>query len=298
MSAQHLARTLCAALASVFCLMAAVATAQSYNEALRLEYLRSPVFDADDAVQGINRWYANINFATPIKPDKTLFLASYEGRALSFDFAGERSLPTVYSNRLGLGAVHLWDDKKWRLLWLANAKINSDYEDITFDQDWQFGGTALLTLTKSEDLAFTIGGYYNSEFFGPFFIPILGVSWQPKPRWFVYVLAPQQARVEYALKPRKLYVGFQANLFVSSYRLSEAFQNDYIEERFIDLNLFLDYYLTKNLVLFVQTGYPARLRYKYFSADDVELLDDAFPFVSRANFNLKAGIAFQIRQKN
>ncbi|MBK7869184.1 MAG: hypothetical protein IPJ74_00170 [Saprospiraceae bacterium] len=160
------------------------------------------------------------------------------------------------------------------------------------------GRHGLLTLTKSEDLAFTVGGYINQEFFGPFFIPIAGISWQPKPRWFVYILAPQLGRVEYALQQGKWYIGSQANLFVSSYRFSETRQNDYIEERFIDINLFLEYYISKNLVLFIQSGYPARLRYKYYSKHDIELLNNVFPFLNRADMNLKAGLAFQIRQKN
>lgn len=281
----------------LICTFFSVATGQSYLEPLRIDYTISPIFDDKDEVSNLERWYANINYATPLQPNKLLLLFNYEGRVLSFATDNE-DIPTVYSNKLGLGTVHLWDDQQWKLILLAHAKINSDYQDISFEQDWQFGGSALLTKTQNADLAFSLGGYFNSEFFGPFFIPLLGVSWQAKPRLFVYVLVPQLARVEYALKPRKWYAGFQANLLVTSYRLSEALQNDYIEERTIDINVFLEYYFTKNLVVFVKTGYPARQQYKYFSENDVERLDAIFPFSGRSNLNLQAGLSFQIRQKN
>lgn len=279
------------------CWLSNISFAQSYLEVFRLDYTSSPVFDDKDAVNNIQRWSGNINFASPIQPDKLLFLANYEGKALSFNLKNT-TLNNLYSNKLALGTVHLWDDKKWRLILLLHTKINSDYKDITFDQDFQFGGSALLTFTKSEDLAFSAGGYFNSEYFGPFFIPLAGISWQASKLVFIYALVPQQVRVEYALKPSKLYTGLQGLFSVSTYRLNETQQNNYIEERTIDINAFLDFYITKNLVLFAQTGLPLRLQYQYYTKDDSELFDAAFPFRSRADMNIKAGIAFQIRQKN
>jgi hypothetical protein len=65
--------------------------------------------------------------------------------------------------------------ENWNLLASFIVRRNKEAEKDVED-DWQYGGALLATWKKNPSVSFKLGMYYNKEFFGDFFIPLLGID--------------------------------------------------------------------------------------------------------------------------
>ena len=153
----------------------------------------------------------------------------------------------LYSLALPLGVLLTSRDKKWKYTGIFISRINSDYRDDV-SHDHQIAGIGLITYVKSGNIQIRAGLYYSREFFGNFFMPLVGLDWKINSRWQMYGTMPSNYRIECRLS-KNVSTGIGFRSFQRSFRLSGSFGNDFIRVKENQVKLFLDAYVYKNLVV-------------------------------------------------
>ena len=105
-------------------------------------------------------------------------------------------------------------------------KISSNFKKLG-KSDYQVGGIALFKYTKNENLNYKFGLYYNSELFGPFFVPMVGLYYlSPNKKTEVNLMLPLQANFDYKLIPF-IHIGANYNGLIRSYHLVDVAPQNY-----------------------------------------------------------------------
>lgn len=131
---------------------------------------------------------------------------------------------------------------------IAGADLGSAFSDV-----FQMGAYSLITVTESEKFRYKFGLYYNREFFGNFFVPLVGVDWKVSDRFIIYGTLPNSMKFSYALHPTKLNAGLAFRSMTRSFRGED--NNNFVRYNELQLKTFFDFYITPKNVVFVEGGY-------------------------------------------
>jgi hypothetical protein len=170
-----------------------------------------------------------------------------------------------YGVSFNAGYQKKWNDKL-NTLFMIIPKIASDMEELN-GEDFQLAGLALFTFKQNEKLKWKFGLYYNTEYFGPFIVPLLGVDWKITEKLRMFGALPSSMAIEYRAN-EKFTPGLVFQAPALSYRLSEKKQSLYLHQSFNQIHTYLDYYVAKNVVIKGQVGYSIARSYKLFGKDD------------------------------
>lgn len=167
---------------------------------------------------------------------------------------------------LNIGGIKKWNVGKSSFMFLALPKICSDFVDVKTSHI-QMGAVGLFAFQKRENLKIKAGLYYNREFFGNLFIPLLGMEWKPNDRLNIYGLLPNSVNIEYKVSS-KIYAGCSFNSVKSSYRISGE-EDYYVREgdRFFghwQSKAFVNMQAAKNVVLFAEMGRTHGRAFEYY----------------------------------
>jgi hypothetical protein len=206
-----------------------------------------------------------------------------------------------YSYRLSsvslpVGFKFVSGNKKWETIVIGVPKIASDFRDKIDGYDWQFGGIFLEQFVPNEKLKIKLGLYYNTEAFGNFFMPLVGVDWKINKRMNLYGVIPSNYRFEMNIIKDKLYAGLCYKAATRSFRLSKANNYDYVRYDEQQVKLFLECFVYKKILLFVDAGYTvARNPLQYTYGTQKLTYDNPVytPLKSYPVFNF--GIAYRVR---
>ncbi|MGZ3885194.1 MAG: DUF6268 family outer membrane beta-barrel protein, partial [Bacteroidia bacterium] len=202
----------------------------------------------------------------------------------------------LYSLSVPLGFQFANADKKWKFLFVAIPKMNSDFRNSHVN-DFQLGGISLITYTKGPNLKFKLGLYYNREFFGNFFVPLVGMDWKVNDRLSFYGVLPTNYRMEIKLS-KFMYTGLGFKSFQRSYRLANELHSDFVWVRESGLKAFLDIYIAKKIILFGELGYMLNYRLVQYQHGDLRAERNTNPVYTpfQNNIFFNAGLAFRIRR--
>ncbi len=203
----------------------------------------------------------------------------------------------LYMLTLPIGFRFVSTNKKWNTVVMSLQKLSSDFKDVIDKHDYQYGGVFLQTYIPNEKLKIKAGLYYNREYFGNFFIPLVGVDWRINDRINMYGVLPTNYRIEINAIKNKLYTGFGLRSFTRSFRLSKLEGYDYVRYNEIQLKLFVDYFVYKKILLFAELGYSLGknpLQYKY-NTKELETVNNPVygPIKNYPVINI--GLAYRIR---
>jgi hypothetical protein len=160
---------------------------------------------------------------------------------------------------------------------LFSPRLMTDFRNID-SKHFQFGGTFIYEKVYHERLKIGYGILYNQETFGPNVVPLVNLEWKISERWSMTGLLPIYSKVKYKVS-EKLNVGIHHFGLVTSYRLGEeAYQNDYIERRSIDLGLFARYNIVSGIHIEGRYGYSFGRSYAQYNQDDK--IDLALPLAT------------------
>ncbi|MES2649506.1 MAG: DUF6268 family outer membrane beta-barrel protein [Bacteroidota bacterium] len=183
---------------------------------------------------------------------------------------------------------------KWSIATTLISRWNGETNNM-FNKSFQVGGTLVAACKKDSNLTFRFGAYYNSEFFGPFIIPLLGIDWKITQKDNLFGLLPQQLTYEHKLSG-KFYWGAVYRMVNNSFRTrSYGTGNSPSFVRINEMQLLLsaDLYLSKRIVFNVEAGHSVFRKIRlgvdvakkdYYQDDDV---NDGFLF--------KAGLLYRVR---
>jgi hypothetical protein len=189
--------------------------------------------------------------------------------------------------------------EKWSTTVVAVPKIASDYNSFN-NKDFQVGGIALFKYKKRDNLNFKTGLYYNSELFGPFFVPMVGIYYQsPNKKFEANILLPLQADVNYQVLPF-MNVGVNFNGQIRTYHLNhmtDANPNAYVTKSTNELFAYLKFNVTKGISLQTKVGQSFGRSYKVYGDNDKVTLGLPATFIghkpSQLNSNFSNGLIFQ-----
>lgn len=190
-------------------------------------------------------------------------------------------------------------NEKWSTTVVALPKIASDYNSYN-SKDFQMGGIALFKYKKRDNLNYKTGLYYNSELFGPFFVPMLGMYYlSPNKKFEANIMLPLQADINYQVLPF-MNVGCNFNGQIRSYHLNnvtDANQSTYVAKSTNELFAYLKFNVTKNISLQTKVGESFGRSYKVYNENDKVDFGLPLTFVGnkreQLNSNFSNGMIFQ-----
>jgi Domain of unknown function (DUF6268) len=193
--------------------------------------------------------------------------------------SNKKFLPVANSVALAVSAIIPFDPDQWTLTVTVIPRVNG--EELMMDNSFQLGGALLANFKKNEHIKLKFGVYVNDEFFGIFVMPLAGIEWKINEKSNLFGLLPGRLTLEHRIN-KNFYSGVTFRAITNSYRLSNG---DYLRIDDNQLSGFLDYYLTKHLVLSGEAGYGIMRRLRSGIGRNKNYLK---------NFNWDDGLFFKI----
>jgi hypothetical protein len=194
--------------------------------------------------------FVNAFIPKVLKNGNTFFVrAHYEKLEMRND-----SLSSAYSSiTLPIGMQVQLKNPKVKFTGLIIPKIAGADLGAAFSDVFQIGAYSLFTVTESEKFRYKFGLYYNREFFGNFFVPLVGVDWKVSDRFSVFGTLPQSFKASYAIVPSRVNAGLAFRSMTRSFRGDD--NNTFVRYNELQFKTFFDFYITKKNVVFVEGGY-------------------------------------------
>ncbi len=172
---------------------------------------------------------------------------------------------SLYATILPIGLQRETKNKKWKYLVLAMPKMAGTVGEKVSSYNFQPGVFALVTRKFSDKFSVKGGMFYNKEFFGNFFVPIISVDWTVSDRFKMYGTFPTFYKFEYAVKKQMVYAGLNYRSYTRSFLLKGA-EHNYMRIDDMSVKAFVDVYIKKKIVLYAEFGRMINyslLDYKY-----------------------------------
>jgi len=258
----------------------------------------------DDPNASVTQRESYCSLFLPLKQKNgDVFFLGFDCIEQEFRYEGDTTY-TKYLNSeaLPLGWVHGWKNKKWRTSFILVPRLGRNIASYT-TSDFQLGGVVLMTYVKSKQLKYKFGVYYNREFYGNSFLPLLGIDWKIDDRTYIYGVLPGSLNREYKMGKR-FYTGLAYKNVTATFRLNHGPEEFYVREghTFLGdnhLSLFLQCYPLKNLMIYGAAGMTVFRRFQLYDGDHNQLIyrqeaQRAFNYPNDKGF-LQLGAAFRIR---
>ncbi len=278
-----------------------ISSSQPFVDPLNVKYQYFPERSYTDGSN--SSMSSSLSEATILLPlqlkNSDIVIINADATEMDFNYKGEQSLHTsLYSTSLALGYDHQWKNSKWRTMVMAIPKINSDFKDLS-SEDFQLGGVVLANFKKNDHLKYHFGFYYNSEFFGDYFIPLLGIEWKINDKMNLFGDLPSTMNLEYKIN-KKLYAGAAFQSVISKYRLSKASGNSFVREGDNELGhdqlkIYLNVYLTDHFVVYAEAGQTFNRMFNLYDKNNVATASNPVYHKSNDGMFYTTGLAYRIR---
>jgi len=278
-------------------------SAQNYADILNARYDYLPPISLIDSNQKNDFYELRIQTTLPVelKNGNVIGLKpSYNTYSLKTDYP-ELSNLRLHSIKVPFFIYWKLGDSKWSSYIEVSPKLNSDLKNIS-GRHYQIGGIVIMYFETRKDFFWQFGLVYNQDTYGPFFMPLLGLSIANENSYFVALL-PAYILYERKLSP-KFYAGFELELRGETFRLGDSqYENSFISQLgenkltfLTEPRLFVDFYLTRHLVLFVKPGIRLFHKYEHYTEDDQRIEDSEYIQGTLKNsFYVEIGLALRFR---
>ncbi|MBW6482086.1 MAG: hypothetical protein K0B10_03405 [Vicingaceae bacterium] len=268
--------------------------AQEYIDLLKFHYAATPKNSFIDTTGKAPLSEIGIDLTLPLKiNDSIAIITGLFWENITTQLAPEMENTTIstFNLRLGINKKH---SEKWSGTYLLLPKISSDLKDINKNH-FQLGFLGLLKRTHSATKNYSVGLYYNQELFGPFFVPLLGL-YRKTQKWEFNFTLPIWADINYSIN-NKISVGATFSAFVRSYYLGRY--DNYVVKKNNELFGYLQYKLTKTILIQAKAGYSIGRSFRAFQKDEkVDVGVSAFRFGDnrqQLNPDFENGLVINVR---
>lgn len=274
--------------------------AQNYVDLIKLNAGTTPLntFDSSRSQSVLNEYGADLSL--PIKlNDKSAILTGLTYENIQTKLFPDQAMQSISGVTLKLGLNHNFNEHfSTTLVFLP--KLATNFGTLT-NKDMQLGGIALFKYAVSKNLNYRYGLYYNSERFGPFFVPLLGVYYLSKNSKFeLNVMLPLSVDLNYRII-KFMSIGANFNGQTRSYHVSNIYpglKSAYVSRVTNEIYGYLKFNLPKNILCFTKVGHSLGRKYRVYYDDDKT--DLAFPLTyindhrHQLNKNFSDGLLFQV----
>jgi hypothetical protein len=268
---------------------------QNYVDLLKVNLNTTPnnTFDSSSVKTKVNE--VMVDFTIPIKlNEKTSLITGLIYENIQTKLFEEGNVKSFGSSTLKLGINNKFNEKLSGTLVLL-PKIASDFKSIG-NKDFQVGAIGILKIKKHDNLNYKIGLYYNSELFGPFFVPMFGFYYlSPNKKFEANVMLPLQGDVNYKIIPF-MSIGCNYNGLNRSYHLN-YYNGSYVSKFSNELYAYLKFDVTKKIIFQTKVGQSLGRKYKVYDENDKVDLGLPLLFIGdhrkQINTNFSNGLIFQ-----
>lgn len=270
-------------------------SSQPFVDVLQMNHQRmQSTYDASGKKHITQNSFANLLLPIQIDSNNTFIFRINTER---MQYQNHEGSDIYYQIIGGLGWQHHFN-KKWNITAILMPKITSDLIDPLNSYDYQYGGTVLFQYKPKSNIRYKFGTFYNTEPFGNFFVPLLGVDWQINEKNWVYGNLPLNMRYEHRFA-EKVYAGAGVRIYGRSYRISSSGNHDYLWNQENQLKLFTDFYITPSMVVYAEAGrsvgYGLR-RFQDGEPRENEITTNPLYLPVKDGFFLNLGCAYRVRR--
>lgn len=284
---------------SIFVFLAALIfqiKAQDYVDLARFHYASTPQnnFDSLLGTSQVEEFGADILLPIKLNDSNIVLTGLYlEQIKTKLHPLSNPSFISTINLKLGYNKIH---SKKWSGTYMFLPKLSSDFK-TTSSKNMQFGALVLMKYSKKENLKYSFGSYYNGELFGPFIVPLIGLYYKsPNNKFEINATLPIWADMNFRFN-KFLTAGTNFSAFVRSYYLSE--NNAYLVKKTNEVFGYLQFNLTKSILLQTKVGYSVGRSYRAYDEDEqVDLGLSAFRFGdnrTQINPDFSDGVIYRAR---
>ncbi len=291
---------------------------QDYVDLFRVQGNTSPQNSfVNDTTSGYKNSGTNIeefgiDLTLPIKLNEKFVIIT----GLSYDHLSLYTYPenltvdferfNMHTLKAGLSWQH---NDTWSGQYLVLPKTTGNLKAFN-KKNTQLAGLALLKQKKKENLFFRYGLYYNSEVFGPFFVPLLGIWYRsPNKKFEMNWTLPVWADMNYTWK-KWFTTGMNFSAFVRSFYIpQQGLQTNnppanfpaeqYMVKASNELFLYTQFNIKKSFLIQTKVGHSIGRSFRQYEyGDRVDWGFSAFRFGgdrTQLNPDLKDGLIFQVR---
>lgn len=226
---------------------------QNYVDLISCGYSQSFPAGYEDNKGKINLKSYHLDFKIPLVLNKNnVLLLGLSSTKYTFDLEQPKYRTiNVYRELLQIGHIKKWNEKL-KTTFVILPRFNSDANSLD-KQNFQFGGLALFSFQLKNNFILKTGLYYNDELYGDFFVPLLGLDWNISEKLQFFGTLPISANISYYLN-KKLTTGLFFRTPSNSFAIENNNQKEYLTLESNEIFTFLDFYITKNIVLNVKFG--------------------------------------------
>jgi hypothetical protein len=162
------------------------------------------------------------------------------------------SYDSLNFNLKGLGfpiTINKQFNEKWGFGTTLFFRKNTD--DLGTNYSTQIGVLTTVNYVVNERLKIKPGLYYNKEFWGNFFLPIVGIEYYPNENLKIWGNIPATLFVEKKIR-KNWYLSFLVRGVNNSYTLTEK---EYLYINETQVGLVSDWYMFKNFVVALEAGH-------------------------------------------
>jgi hypothetical protein len=268
--------------------------AQPYIDIGHLKYQTSPdagIWRRDFHQNKFTFGGAAFNIPIQFKKDSSILIISpateYWDITIDNTEVKQRSLiiPMAYVKPLS---------QNWNLLLTGMLRWNG-YSGNLFYKSVQAGGAVIATYKKNRDRQLKFGAYYNSEFSGPFFIPLAGIDWKIDNKNNLFGVLPGSLIYEHKLNDH-FYWGLIFKAITTSFIDKSSASNssqDFIRIDDNQLGIYLDTYVNRKIVITTSVGHSALRKFRFGTKHDSEKYYYKEPMNDDLIFEL--GLSYRLR---
>ncbi len=275
--------------------------AQPYVDILtvRYQHFGDASLKDNSAARVSHDFLTNSIFLPLLLPDSSRLIVGGEQLSARINYSDDfgSSSYKLYSSALQLGILHPWENRHWTTMVLFVPRIAADVHKV-IEKDFQWGGAVVNTRVYSDRFKLKFGLYYNREFFGNFFMPLLGCDWKVSDRTYVWGLLPGSFNFRYKINARMAFLASYCSI-TSSFRAEGSPGDDYIRQGAVfwgdnHLALSFDLALQKNIIFNAGVGVPGFHHFQEYDHNNKELnLRQAFQASRDVPF-ITASLAYRI----
>jgi hypothetical protein len=248
--------------------------AQPYIDLAQARYTNSPdagIHSKDKINNNYQYYNINVNLPFIFKKDSSMIVISpfVESWLINIATSTDMGMP----DKLQSFAFPVNYIKPLSSHWTATIALMprwNGYDSHVFDNSsFQMGGYAFAGFKKNDHLEYKFGLYYNSEFSGPFLIPVAGIDWQINKKNTLFGILPIGLTYEHAVT-KKFYYGAQFRAITNSYQAGYHENSSLPKYVRIDenqLGLYADIYLAKKIVLTTEFGHSLFRKIRFGEID-------------------------------
>jgi len=245
-------------------------SAQNYVDIARLYYNNTALNNFENSTDQtrVTEMGLDLNYPIVLKSGSAFLTGfSYEQTHLKLDAGAEYEIISSIVVRMGLNKKY---SDKLSGTYTIIPKLASDFEQPS-PHNFQLGALALMKFSRHDQLNYKVGIYANSELFGPFIVPLVGMYYLHKNKKLeTNILLPSLADVNYKLN-KVLTFGMNFTLQIRSYHLSDVettSQPGYVVKNSNDACAYLKFNFTQQISLQTRVGYSVARTYRVFNEGD------------------------------